>query len=106
MRKSYLGMLMVPLLMCVSGAALAETQNVKVSGSIDAYSFYRSNFDLTDNNDASFVPLGGVVPNANHGNAGDSVASSLVERSDADNFFMTITQVEVSADLTDKVSTV
>jgi hypothetical protein len=114
MKKWYLGLLMVPLVMFgVSRAALAETQNVKVSGSIDAYSFYRSNFDLLDNNDASVVPVGGNVPLNGHGNAGNTfntgvanVGGSNIQRSDADNFFFTITQVEVSADLTDNVSTV
>ena len=37
--------------------ALAETQNVKVSGSIDGYWFYRSNFDLRDNNDEGSRPV-------------------------------------------------
>ena len=55
----------------------AETQNVKVSGSLDAYWFYRDSYDLTN------------VHN---------VATS--------NFFMSQTQVEVAADLTDNVSTV
>ncbi len=107
MKNWYLRMLVVPLILLgVTRVAFAETQNVKVSGSIDAYSFYRSNFDLVKNNDASVVPVGATVPAQSHGNGGDSVASSAIQRSDADSFFFTITQMEVSADLTDKVSTV
>lgn len=82
-----------------TGTAFAETQNVKVSGSIDAYSFYRSNYDLLDDNDAGQVPAGATVQGQSHTN-------DIDQRSEADNFFMTITQVEVSADLTDNVSTV
>ena len=110
MKNWYLGMLVVPLaVLGVTGSAFAETQNVKVSGSIDAYSFYRGNFDLVKNNDASVVPVGATVPAQSHGNAGDAAplnVGSAIQRSDADSFFFTITQVEVSADLTDKVSTV
>ena len=68
----------------VTPAAFAETQNVKVSGSIDAYWFYRSNFDLHDGDDNSIGGSG----------------------SEGDDFFRTNTQVEVAADLTDNVSTV
>ena len=108
MKRMTLGALLVTLLTFgMSQAGWAETQNVKVSGSIDAYSFYRSNFDLLDNNDASVIPFGGTVPGNNHGNATDTITGgSNISRSDADNFFFTITQVEVSADLTDNVSTV
>ena len=42
--------------------AFAETQNVKVSGSIDAYSIYRSNYDLMDNNDIGVVPVAATTP--------------------------------------------
>lgn len=55
----------------------AETQNVKVSGSLDAYWFYRGDYDLTNTHNVS-----------------------------TSNFFMSQTQVEVAADLTDNVSTV
>jgi len=82
-----------------SASAFAETQNVKVSGSIDAYSVYRNNYDLFDGNDAGVLPLGATAPGASH-------TGTTSERSDADNFFFTITQVQVSADLTDNVSTV
>lgn len=82
-----------------SASAFAETQNVKVSGSIDAYSIYRSNYDLLDNNDASVVPVGATVPSQSHD-------GTFQQRSEADSFFFTITQIEVAADLTDNVSTV
>src|SRR3990167_291929 len=81
--------------------AFAETQNVKVSGSIDAYWFYRVNFDLRDNNDVGVVPVGTAGATYDHGATGDTH-----QKSEADDYFMTITQIEVSADLTDNVSTV
>lgn len=83
----------------VATSAYAETQNVKVSGSIDAYWFYRRNLDLQDNNDIGSAPVGTTV--FSHGSAG-----AVNHRSDADEYFMTITQIQVSADLTDNVSTV
>jgi hypothetical protein len=77
----------------------AETQNVKVSGSIDAYWFYRNNFDLFDGNDAGASPVGSTVTAESH-------AGSTGHRSEADDYFMTISQIEIAADLTDNVSTV
>lgn len=88
------------LAVVLSAPVFAETQNVKVSGSLDAYWFYRSNFDLRDNNDAGVLPLGATVP------AGGGSSGSATQRSEADDYFMSITQIEVSADLTDNVSTV
>ncbi len=83
----------------VSAPAFAETQNVKVSGSIDAYWFYRHNYDLRDDNDSGAAPAGTSVQSPDH-------SGNNVHRSEGDDFFMTITQIEVSADLTDNVSTV
>ncbi len=100
-------LLVLALVALVAVPAFAETQNVKVSGSIDAYAFFRHNYDLVDNNDASVIAVGGVVPDQNHGNAGGTpVAASAANRSEADNYFRTNTQVEIAADLTDNVSTV
>jgi hypothetical protein len=99
--KSWTTKVLALLVLALSFSAnvFAETQNVKVSGVIDTYSFYREDFDLQEGNDASWIPVGGTVPGVSH-------AGSAGSRSDADSFFTTITQVEVSADLTDNVSTV
>ncbi len=72
------------LALVVATPAFAETQNVKVSGSIDAYWFYRTSFDLQDGDDNSVGGSG----------------------SEGDDYFRTNTQVAVAADLTDNVSTV
>jgi len=92
-------LLVVALVLVFVAPAFAETQNVKVSGSIDAYWFYRNNYDLLDNNDAGVLSAGTAVPGQAH-------AGSLTQRSEADDYFMSTTQVEISADLTDNVSTV
>jgi hypothetical protein len=92
-------LLVLALVALVAVPAFAETQNVKVSGSIDAYGFYRNNYDLTKSNDASVTPAGTGVQAQSH-------VGTLGQRSEADNYFRTNTQVEVSADLTDNVSTV
>src|SRR3989338_7770961 len=89
------------LALVLAAPAFAETQNVKVSGSIDAYWFYRVNFDLRDNNDVGVVPVGSGAGIYDHGATGDTH-----QKSEADDYFMTITQIEVAADLTDNVSTV
>ena len=81
--------------------AFAETQNVKVSGSLDAYAIYRNNFDLTKNNDAGSIPVTGTVPTAVH-----TGVDLTAQQSEADEYFMSITQIQVAADLTDNVSTV
>lgn len=77
-------LLVLALSFFVAAPAFAETQNVKVSGSLDMYGFLRQNFDLSKDGGDNI-------------DAGDS---------EAHDFFMGITQVEVSADLTDNVSTV
>ena len=87
------------LVLAVAAPVYAETQNVKVSGSIDAYWFYRNNFDLRDNNDIGVVPAG--TTDFDHGAVGD-----VNYKSEGDEYFMSITQIEVAADLTDNVSTV
>ena len=79
--------------------AYAETQNVKVSGSIDGYWFYRNHYDLQSNNDSGAVPAGTAVPTAAHG-------GTVAHRSEGHDYGRTNTQIEVSADLTDNVSTV
>jgi len=105
--KSFKALFVLALVLGIAVPAYAETQNVKVSGSIDAYSFWRENYDLRKSNDASVLPVGSTVPDQNHGNAGSNITGgSNISRSDADSFFRTNTQVEVSADLTDNVSTV
>ena len=81
------------LAVLVSAPAFAETQNVKVSGSIDAYWFYRNNYDLRDGNDTGALPAG-------------TAGTATTQRSEGDDFARTNTQIEVSADLTDNVSTV
>ncbi len=75
--------------------AFAETQNVKVSGSLDVYAFFRDTYDLNDDNDRGVLPVGG-------GAGGGTNA----HKSEGDEYWMGVTQVEVSADLTDNVSTV
>ena len=97
--RSFKALFVLALALGFAVPAFAETQNVKVSGSIDAYAFWRENYDLNNNNDASVFPVGGTIPGDTHGGA-------IAQRSDADNYFRTNTQVEVSADLTDNVSTV
>ncbi len=92
--KSIKALFVLALAVAFSAPAFAETQNVKVSGSLDAYSFYRSDYDLRGGNDAASSP------------AGAAAAGGLTNKSDGDSFFMSITQIEVAADLTDNVSTV
>lgn len=98
--KQFKALFVLALAIFVAAPAFAETQNVKVSGSIDQYAFYRGNYDLLDNNDASVIAQGGTVPS--QGN----LAPSTTSRSEVDEYFRTNTQVEIAADLTDNVSTV
>ena len=97
--KHLKALLVLALGLVIAAPAYAETQNVKVSGSIDAYWFYRHNLDLLDNNDAGSVASANAVPAGNH-------AGSATHRSESDDYAMTITQLQVNADLTDNVSTV
>src|SRR4051812_10574423 len=81
----------------VAAPAFAETQNVKVSGSLDVYMFNRSNFDFSSGNDVGTVPAGTSTPFA---------GGTAAQRSDGDSYVMSITQLQIAADLTDNVSTV
>jgi hypothetical protein len=91
-------LLVLALVFSFAAPAYAETQNVKVSGSLDVYGFYRKDFDLKSSNDAGTIPFGTAMPTANTANAN--------QRSDADSYLMSITQLQAAADLTDNVSTV
>jgi len=93
--KAFKAMFVFALALAVSASAFAETQNVKVSGSLDAYAIARDNFDLNSGND-----IGSLAPGA------ALTGGTATQRSDGDTYFMSITQVQVSADLTDNVSTV
>ena len=104
--KSFKALMVLALVLGFAVPAYAETQNVKVSGSIDSYAFYRSNYDLLDNNDGSVDPAGASLSGAGLGIPAQSHTQTAPQRSDTDTFFRTNTQVEVSADLTDNVSTV
>lgn len=90
----------IALALAIAAPAFAETQTVKVSGSLDAYHLYRRNLDLRDNNDQGSVPNGGTVETTT------DTTGELNNGAEADNFFMSIAQVEVAADLTDNVSVV
>jgi hypothetical protein len=83
-------LVVLALALVVAGPAFAETQNVKVSGSLDVYGFYRDNYDF----------------NKDGGSSNGTAVAAPTGDSEADAFFRSNTQVEVSADLTDNVSTV
>lgn len=87
------------LALAFSASAFAETQTVKVSGSVDAKWIYKENFDLRDGNDSALVPVTGTV-------AGTPAGNSVTDSTDAADWFMSTVQVEIAADLTDNVSVV
>ena len=72
--KSFKALFVFALALAFTAPAFAETQNVKVSGSIDAYGIYRDNYDLAKN-DRGITPstvAGGPspsVPRCSHGSA-------------------------------------
>lgn len=82
----------------------AETQNVKVSGSLDAYWFYRSGYDLAKDHGGSTLPAKTTAMDPN--NTTRQLSADFTNRTNADDFLLSQTQVEVAADLTDNVSTV
>lgn len=92
-------LLVLALGVAIAAPAYAETQNVKVSGSIDAYAFSRNSFDFNGGNDA------GTLSSNLTGTTLTNVGST-VQRSEGNSYFMSITQIGVNADMTDNVSTV
>ena len=98
--KSLKALFVLALAVTISVPAFAETQNVKVSGSIDAYWFNRHNYDLKSGNDIGVIPVTGT------GYAGGGATADTNFRTNTADFFRSNTQIEVSADLTDNVSTV
>src|SRR3989338_7066784 len=98
--KSLKALFVFALAVALAAPAYAETQNVKVSGSIDAYWFNRHNYDLKAGNDIGVIPVTGT------GYAGGGATADTNFRSNTADWFRSNTQIEVSADLTDNVSTV
>ncbi len=101
--KSLKALFVLALAVAFAVPAYAETQNIKVSGEIDAYWLDRANFDLKKNNDMGVVPASYA---GSYAGGGAFAAGTPNYRSDSSNYFMGITQLEVAADLTDNVSTV
>ena len=83
----------VALVALLATCAYAETQNVKVSGDLAVRAFFRDNYAVAQSLTTS--------PNENPVFAG---FMSNVNRSNT-NWFMSTTEVQVDADLTDNVST-
>ena len=100
--KSLKALFVLALAVAFAVPAYAETQNVKVSGSIDAYWFNRHNYDLKTGNDIGVAPV--TTTTANYGPSSGTADANY--RSNTANFFRSNTQIEVAADLTDNVSTV
>lgn len=92
------------LALAISMPAFAETQTVKVSGSIDAYWAYRADFDLSEGNDVALVPVNGTTVEALGFDADSHNGQGA--QSDSANFWFSLVQVEVAADLTDNVAVV
>lgn len=88
------------LALAMTAPAFAETQTVKVSGSLDVYWASRENFDLSDGNDVALVPVGNTTQGSSVGNNARGATS------DSAQFWFSVVQVEIAADLTDNVSVV
>ena len=90
----------VALVALLATSAYAETQNVKVSGDLGVYAFFRDNYGGSQSLTAS--------PNENIQANGTAVTAlgdrEGISRSNS-NWFMSITELQVDADLTDNVST-
>jgi len=80
--------------------ALAETQNIKVSGDITVAFVGQNNTDLSDADDGSTDRGDGV--DAVYGHLGTDVQTN---ENDDDNYFIQQVGINVEADLTDNVST-
>lgn len=94
------------LALAFSATAFAETQTVKVSGSLDIKSIYRENYDLRDGNKAAVVPMSDNTATVVMPDSPTGAASSVNSSNDSTNWFMSTAQVEIAADLTDNVSVV
>ena len=97
--KQFKLLFVLALALVVAAPAYAETQNVKVSGSLDAYWLYRNNFDLVDGNDAAAVAVGNTVPAQNH-------SGTVANRSDGEGYFMSLPAPELSDQVASRLSCV
>jgi len=86
----------------LTGLVYAETQSVKISGDLAVRSIMRMDYDLDRNHaeeldytEATGSFAGTTNPNTRHGNS-----------SDWDTHFMTTTEVQIDADLTDNINAV
>jgi len=83
--------------------SMASVKNLSIKTGWSPRHIYTENYDLRDNNSASVVPAGGVVPNDDPANGG---AASSAFSDDGADWWMSVVQIEVAADLTDNVSVV
>jgi len=86
------------LAICLATSAYAGTQSVKISGDITIRSLWRDDYDLDHNHCEDNLVL--VPADNSFLRAGTRLAGS----SDWDTYFMTTTEVQIDADLTDNVA--
>jgi len=85
--------------LCLATSVYAGTQSVKISGDLSVRSITRGNYDLDHHH--------GEAAEYTAPAAGDLArALNAAETSDFQNYFMTTTELQIDADLTDNVSTV
>jgi len=96
----------VGIALCLATSVYAGTQSVKISGDLTIRSLFRNDYDLDKNHieyAARYTPLPSGGPSA------APVNDQLLDypgTNDWQNYFMTTTEVQIDADLTDNVSAV
>ena len=83
-----------------AASAYAETQNVKVSGDLAIRAFFRNNYDFPNGQADEAINAGDIAAGA----LGGTNNRKGIDRNNQ-NWFMSTTELQVDADLTDNVST-
>lgn len=89
------------LALCLATGVYAGTQSVKISGDLTMRAFGRDDYDLNQDHYEPDTP--GTTP---YGTAGTDPTDPEPGTSDWKTYFMTTTEVQIDADLTDNVSAV
>ena len=86
--------LVIAMALCLTASVYAETQSVKVSGDLTVRGLWRSDYELRGSAPESAGPRTGLT------------ADTLVTYGPSQSWWMSQTEVQIDADLTDNVSTV
>jgi hypothetical protein len=99
--------LVLAMALCLTASVYAETQSVKVSGDLTVRGIWRSGYDYRGDSPMDVMAVGGARNGLASDNAGMLNTQTGVNQANggSQSWFMSTTEVQIDADLTDNVAT-